>query len=33
MVIGFFTAGVALGGAASLALWAMAVASFMLALE
>ena len=33
LVMGFFTAGVALGGFLSLALWAMAAASFMLALE
>jgi hypothetical protein len=33
LTMGFFTAGVALGGVAALALWGMAGASFMLALE
>ena len=33
LVIAFFTAGMALGGALALALWSMAGASFLLALE
>jgi hypothetical protein len=33
LVIGFFTAGLTLGGAPELALWTMAGASFLLALE
>jgi hypothetical protein len=33
LVIAFFTAGTVLGGALALALWSMAGASFLLALE
>ena len=33
LTMGFFTAGTVFGGAAELLLWAMALGSFMLALE